>query len=46
LLGIERSRHNKQPQRKKQPQMMSQEINLEDIAVIKKRPKRVDEDGA
>jgi uncharacterized coiled-coil DUF342 family protein len=47
LLGIERSRHNKLPQRKKQPQMMSQEINLEDIAVIKKKAtKHVDQEEA
>ncbi len=41
LLGIERGRHSTKPSMKKkaQSQMMSQEINLEDIAVIKKRPK-------
>jgi uncharacterized coiled-coil DUF342 family protein len=45
LLGIERGRHGKPASVKKKPQArpMSQEINLEDIAVIKKKAKKPEE---
>ncbi len=49
LLGIERSRHISKPQSaRKKVQASSQEINLEDIAVIKKKDKKPsnDEDSA
>lgn len=47
LLGMERGRSARPPVKRKPPQAVSQEINLEDIAVIKKKDKKpANEEGA